>query len=105
MLGLLAFVSAGCSGNTLSAGINVPAEQIASTAADSMDKKLGVRPKVDCGETPIDIFEGNKIRCEMVEPSNLSVYGADVTIRYSGEGTTFGVDVSVDDNPQTVPQM
>lgn len=103
---LSVFTFAGCSSAPLlSADMSVPSEQIASTAADSLDKELGIRPEVDCGNTPVEIFEGNKIRCEIIEPSNLSVYGANVTIRYYGEGTTFGVDVSVDDNPQTVPQM
>ncbi|GAA2169552.1 MULTISPECIES: hypothetical protein [Glycomyces] len=80
------------------AGLEIPAEDLASAAADALEEQVGMRPEIDCGDgIDIIIYEGRQTYCDLIDGE--SVYEVTITVT-SIEGTAFDFDIEVADAPK-----
>jgi len=69
--------------------------KVADLASDALEEAINQRPDVDCGKEPIIMYEGHKIRCDVLSPETKDIFGSDVTI-LGNERSGFTVNVKVD---------
>ncbi|HXR44928.1 MAG TPA: DUF4333 domain-containing protein, partial [Pseudolysinimonas sp.] len=87
---------------SFSTTVTSPAGKVASTAESALEKKVGSRPDIDCGDKPITIVKGKTITCDLTDPGDGSVYDVKITFT-SVQGTKYHIDVKVADTPKTGP--
>ena len=85
----------GCSFSA-SAGLTVPASDIADAAAGALEEQVGTRPDLDCGDERVKLIDETTVDCTLTDPSSGSEYDAVVTIS-DVEGTKYHVAVQVAD--------
>lgn len=95
---------AGC---TFSVGVDsaptVPPEDLATLAADELEKETGLRPVIDCGEEPIRVKEDTAVTCLLVDP--VAGLEFDTVITFTEvEGRDYTISVRVADAPNNAPQ-
>lgn len=94
---LAAFALAGC---TFSAGPTISPETVADLAATTLEREVGQRPEMDCGDKQIAFAAGTEVVCLLTDPSTGTQYDATVTLE-SVEGTDeLGTSVKVADTPR-----
>jgi hypothetical protein len=80
------------------AGLEIPADDLASAAADTLEEQVGMRPEIDCGDgIDITVYEGRQTYCDLIDGE--SVYEVTITVT-SIEGTAFDFDIEVADAPK-----
>ncbi|MDM7889302.1 DUF4333 domain-containing protein [Curtobacterium sp. RHCJP20] len=92
-------VLAGCTVST-SANRTVSPPGFERAVADALEREVGQRPLVDCGEDPIDLVEGNTVHCEIGADGDTTVYDSTVEVG-DVEGTDYSVHVQVDEQPKS----
>jgi len=86
---------AGC---TASASLTVPADSVATQAAEALEAQIGSLPEMDCGDDAVKLIDGTVVDCILTDPATGSQYDAPVTI--SGvDGLKYKVNVEVADTP------
>jgi len=86
---------AGC---TASASLTVPADSVATQAAEALEAQIGSLPEMDCGEDAVKLIDGTVVDCVLTDPASGAQYDAPVTI--SGvDGLKYKVNVEVADTP------
>jgi len=95
---------AGC---VFSPGVNtaptVPAEDIATLAADALEEQEGIRSTIDCGDEDIPVKAGTSVTCVLVD----SVAGLefDVVITFTEvSGSDYTIGIRRADVPNNAPQ-
>lgn len=74
--------------------VTVTSTAISTLAEDALEKSVGSRPAIDCGDDDVEVVNGNVVECVLTDPSSGGTYDTEVTI--SGvEGTKYSVDVQV----------
>lgn len=98
---------AGC---VFSPGVNsaptVPADELATLAADRLEETVGVRPTIDCGDDDIAVTANTSVTCLLVDPGVGLEY--DVVISFtevttSASGVDYSIDIQVADAPNNAP--
>lgn len=80
-------------------GLEIPAEDLATAAADALEAQIGSRPDIDCGELDLTIFVDRQTYCTLIDAATGSEY--EVTITVTGiDGEMFNFDVEVADTPK-----
>jgi hypothetical protein len=88
---------AGCS---MSVTKTVSPEAVAEAAATNLEKEVGVRPEMDCGDEAIEFAAGTTVDCVLTDPDTGTSFDAEVTLE-TLEGTDdLGVAVQVADTPR-----
>ncbi|WP_420370317.1 DUF4333 domain-containing protein [Curtobacterium sp. L1-20] len=101
-IGLALVAGLGLTGCSVHASVNhttTPAG-LERVVADSLEKSVGQRPEVDCGDDAIDLEDGNVVHCDV----NTKGYDVeyDATVKISDvDGAKYSVDVSVADTPKS----
>ena len=86
---------AGCTG---SASLTVPADSVATQAAEALEAQIGSLPEIDCGDDAVKLIDGTVVDCVLTDPATGSQYDAPVTI--SGvDGLKYKVNVEVAETP------
>ncbi|MBD8484885.1 hypothetical protein IFT79_04580 [Frigoribacterium sp. CFBP 8759] len=95
---VLATALAGC---TASASIDrtVSSSAFATTVADALEKEVGTRPDVDCGDDAVSVVDQAEVHCDVRTPGSDVVYDSVSVIRTDG-GDDYGVAVEVDSEPK-----
>lgn len=75
----------------------IPAAEVATRAADSLEEQVGTRPDITCPED-LPAEEGAELRCALTAGDDPAEYGVTVTVTSVEDGTA-GFDVVVDDQP------
>jgi hypothetical protein len=89
------FALAGC---TASASLTVPADSVATEAANALEAQIGTLPEIDCGDDAVKLINGTVVDCILTDPATGSQYDAPVTI--SGvDGLKYKVNVQVAETP------
>lgn len=100
-VGLAVLMGLGLAGCSVHASVNhttTPAG-LERVVADSLEKSVGQRPEVDCGDDTIDLKDGNVVHCDVNTKGYDVKYDATVTIS-DVDGAKYSVDVSVADTPE-----
>ncbi len=87
------------SGCAVSANRTTSPEGLARVVADSLEKSVGQRPEVDCGDDSIDLQDGNVVHCDVNTAGFDTKYDATVEIG-DVDGSKYSVDVQVADTPE-----
>ena len=82
---------AGC---TASASLTVPAESVATQAAEALEAEIGSLPEVDCGDDTVKLINGTTVDCLLTDPQTGLEYDTTVTIS-EVDGLKYHVDVQV----------
>lgn len=101
LLGIGLAATIGLTGCSVHASVNhttTPAG-LERVVADSLEKSVGQRPEVDCGDDTIDLRDGNVVHCDVNTKGYDTKYDATVTIS-DVDGSKYSVDVSVSDTPK-----
>src|SRR4051812_35748872 len=94
----MALLVTGCSVHADSAP-TASAKSVAGNAEKALEKKVGVKPDVDCGTQDIVIAEGRSITCDLTDPTTEDVF--DVTIRFTKvQGAKYHLDAEVAQTPK-----
>jgi hypothetical protein len=99
---------AGC---VFSPGVNtaptVPADDLATLAADELEKTVGLRPTIDCGEDDIPVKVNTSVTCLLVDPVGgleFDVLISFTEVSTSASGIDYAIDIEVADVPNNPPQ-
>lgn len=80
----------------------VDPDEIADTAAGSLEKETGVRPDIDCGTDPVPLKKNTAVTCLLTDPTTGLEF--DVTLTFTSvEGTEYSFDIKVADSPNNPP--
>jgi hypothetical protein len=94
-LGLVALT--GCSVSVTKA---VSADTVAGKVADALEREVGQRPEMDCGDDDIDFVAGTEVDCVLTDPSTGSSFDAAVTLEPVDDSDELGVAVQVAEPPR-----
>jgi hypothetical protein len=94
----LALAATGCSFSS-SVHSTVSPSKFESVVADALEKSVGQRPQVDCGDDAIDLEDGNTVHCEIGAAGDATKYDAAVEVR-DVSGAKYSVHVEVADHPK-----
>jgi hypothetical protein len=91
------FLLAGLTACAFSSNSVLPADTVAASAEDALEKQIGVRPSITC---PDDVEKkvGAEARCTLTGGDDPTEYGVTVTVT-SVDGEDASFDVQVDDQP------
>ena len=79
--------------------LTVSPGKVATEAEDALEKVVGSRPDVDCGDEQVDLVDGTVVACELTDPTTGSRYDTAVTLS-EVDGTSFHIDVDVAEEPK-----
>lgn len=82
-----------------SANLTVTPGKVATEAEEALEKVVGSRPEVDCGDEQVDLVDGTVVACELTDPTTGSRYDTAVTLS-EVDGTSFHIDVDVAEEPK-----
>jgi hypothetical protein len=83
-----------------SANLTVSPGKVATEAEDALEKVVGSRPEIDCGDEQVDLVDGTVVACELTDPTTTgSRYDTAVTLS-EVDGTSFHIDVDVAEEPK-----
>lgn len=68
--------------------------------ADALEKSVGQRPVVKCGDDSIDVVDGEEVHCDIGAEGDDTVYDSVTTISTDGGGD-YSVHVEVDHSPKS----
>ena len=95
------------SGCVFSAGVNtaprVSPEALATAAADELEKTVGLRPEIDCGDEQIPVEEDTTVTCLLVDPATGLEFDTVITFT-SVEGSRYEIDIQVAEVPNNAPE-
>lgn len=94
----LALAGTGCSFST-SVHSTVSPAKFESVVSDALEKRVGQRPQVDCGDDAIDLRDGNTVHCDIGASGDATKYDATVEVR-DVSGSKYSVHVEVADQPK-----
>jgi hypothetical protein len=94
-----ALLLTGCAGRA-EAGPTVSASNIATTAENALEKKVGTRPAIDCGSKDVILVVGKSIVCDLTDPSSGDIYDVEVTVSQV-RGSKYHIDTKVARSPKS----
>ncbi|WP_083402582.1 DUF4333 domain-containing protein [Curtobacterium sp. MCBA15_008] len=96
-----AAVALAASGCSFSASVHstVSPSKFETVVADALEKSVGQRPQVDCGDDAIDLEDGNTVHCDIGAAGDATKFDATVEVR-DVSGSKYSVHVEVADEPK-----
>ncbi len=99
---------AGC-GLTVGANTSptVDPEELATLAADELEKTVGLRPTIDCGEDDIPVKTGTSVTCLLVDPIAGLEFDTVITfteVAQTAGGLDYRIDIKVADVANNAPE-
>ncbi|CAO1650695.1 DUF4333 domain-containing protein [Salinibacterium sp. NG22] len=87
---------AGCSSEP---PVEVPASEIAATAAGALEQSTGELPEMDCGDDSIPLKNGTKLDCVLTDTTLGEDFDSRVTLS-DVNGANYSVSVEVSEEPR-----
>lgn len=86
-----------------SAGPVVKADpaSIEKSAADALEKQVGIRPDLDCGTEKVDVKLGGTLLCALTAGKDPAVYDVTITFTEVNKDGTFKFNYQVADVPRS----
>jgi len=89
---------AGCSVHA-EAGPTTPASSVARLAEKALEKKVGIKPDIDCGSKDVIVVQGKSITCDLTDPTTKDVYDVKITFD-KVDGRDYHIDAEVAQTPK-----
>lgn len=77
-----------------SSTLSVPGPDLAELAEDALEKQVGKRPDITCGEDDIEVVKDKQVTCQLNDPATGSQYDTIVTFT-SVDGNKYEIGVEV----------
>ena len=99
----IALALSGCTFSLTPQIPQVDASDVATAVADQLEKQVGSRPDVNCGNDKVSLEVGTKLTCVLTDPGSGLEYDTVVTFT-EVNGTDYKFDFKVADSPNNPPQ-
>ncbi|CAN5320156.1 hypothetical protein BH11ACT3_BH11ACT3_03580 [soil metagenome] len=104
VLGAVALTLAGCTFSLTPQVRTATPDEVAKTSEDALEKEVGTRPDIDCGQDPIPLKVNTDITCVLTDPTTELEFDIVITFTKVESDGKYALDLQVADAPNNAPE-